>query len=249
MLTKHNVNYIILSLVFVFLVVLSTEAKAELYGFGAISDNSGVSSWMAQQLSLEVTPYGTNQVLFTFKNNIAPYGAVGSPIEGIIGTVFFEDGALLEISAVLDAGYNGTLYPGVDFEIAPNTASKNFPEGGTLVPPFETTAHFWATNYQAIDNGVNPTETVGIVFNLEGGATFDSVITAIGLGFTNPDPDQNTSLRIGVHVQNLPGYDEDLGRWTDTAGSDSFILVPVPGAVLLGLLGLSVVGLKLRKHA
>jgi hypothetical protein len=246
---KHKLKYLtFVSLALVFLVIFSTEAKAELYGFGAISDNSGVSSWMAQQLSLEVTPYGTNQVLFTFKNNIAPYDAVGSPIEGIIGTVFFEDGALLEISAVLDAEYNGTLYPGVVFEVAPNTASKNFPEGDTLVPPFETTAHFWSTNYQTIDNGVNPTETVGIVFNLEGGATFDSVITAISLGFTDPDPDQNTSLRVGVHVQNLPGYDK-AGNWTQTDGSDSFILVPLPGAVLLGILGLGVVGLKLRKHA
>jgi len=232
------------SLVVVFVVILSIEARAELYGFAPISDNSGVSGWMAQQLSLEVTDYGTtsegvNQVLFDFRNNIAPY-AVGSPIDGIIGSLFFEDGVVLGIAKVLDADYSAVLYPGVYFKTSANPASKTFPAGGTLVPPFQTTAHFWSTNDGTIANGVNPGEKVGIVFDLEEGEFFADVISAIGLGFTNPNPGGNTSLRIGVHVQNLPDDYEE---------SDSFILVPIPASVVLGILGLGVVGLKLRKFA
>jgi len=229
------------SLVFVFLLILSTEARAELYGFAAISDNSGVSGWMAQQLSLKVTPYGTNQVLFDFRNNIAPY-AVSSPyiINGIIGSVFFEDGALLGLAKILDIDNEPALYPGVDFKTSGNPEEKTFPVGGTLVPPFKTTAHFWATKDQSIDNGVNPVEKVGIVFDLESTKTFADVITAINLGFTNPNPGGNTSIRIGVHVQNLP---------PETAQSDSFILTPIPASVILGVLGLGVAGLKLRKFA
>ena len=234
--TKRHI--IFLSLVLVFVVILSTEARAVIYNFEAISDNSGVSGWVAQQLTLEVTDYGTSggfdRVLFEFINEVG-YS------DGIIGTVFFEDGALLGISEVLDIDNNpGGYYGGVDFKTPLNPASKQFPAGGTLVPPFVTTEHFWATEDGAVANGVNPGEKVGLVFNLEGGANFDSVITAIGLGFTNPNPNGDTSLRIGVHVQNLP---------PGTARSDSFILTPIPGAFLLGILGLGVAGVKLRKFA
>ncbi len=229
--TKRHI--IFLSLVLVFVVILSTDARAVIYSFEAISDNSGVSGWMAQQLSLEVTAYGANQVLFEFINEVGSY-------DGIIGTVFFEDGALFGLSLVLDVDNFPGTYPGVDFKTPANPASKQFPAGGTLVPSFVTTEHFWATEDGAVNNGVNPGEKVGVVFDLEGGANFDSVITAIGLGFTNPNPNGNTSLRIGVHVQNLP---------PGTAESDSFILTPIPGAFLLGILGLGVAGLKLRKFA
>jgi len=244
MLTKSIKKQIFIS-ISVVVVILTTEARANLYGFKAISNNSGVSGQMAQQLSLEVTPYGINQVLFDFKNNISPH-SVGSPIDGIMGGLFFEDGALLGIASIIEDPFNVTNP--VDFETPLNPASKNFPEGGTLSPPFQTTAHFWSTANGSIINGVNPGEQVGIVFDLKGSNTFVDVITAINLGFTNPNPGGDTSLRIGVHVQNLPGYDQS-GNWTQTDGSDSFILTPVPGAVLLGILGMGVAGLKLRRYA
>jgi len=164
--------------------------------------------------------------------------AVGSPIDGIIGTLFFEDGALLEIVSIIDDPSNSTNP--VDFVTPLNPASKNFPAGGTLYPPFQTTAHLWSTNDGTVANGVNPGETVGIVFNLKNDKTFADVITALDLGLTNPNPGGDTSLRIGVHVQNLG----DSGAY-----SDSFILTPIPTSVILGMLGICVVGLKLRKFA
>jgi len=38
-------------------------------------------------------------------------------------------------------------------------------------------------------------------------------------------------------------------EWSNNSGSVDVTVVPVPGAVLLGMLGLSVAGVKLRKHA
>ena len=38
-------------------------------------------------------------------------------------------------------------------------------------------------------------------------------------------------------------------EWTNNSGSVDVTVVPIPGAVLLGMLGLSVAGVKLRKHA
>jgi len=222
---KRVMNF--LRIVAVLVVIMSTEAQAVLYPFAAITDNSGVSGWMAQQLSLEVTPYGTSQVLFTFYNAVGPY-------DGIIGTVFFEDGALF----ALDADSIIENPPAVDFEAGTHPPSRQFPAGELLEPDFVTTQYFWASTSNSVQTGVNPGESLGIVFDLESGKNFADVLTAIGLGFTNPNPGVNTSLRIGVHVQNLP---------PGTAQSDSFILTPIPASVVLGILGLSVAGLKLRR--
>lgn len=248
-------HIVFLSLVLIFVANLSTEVRADLFHFGAISDNSGVSGLMATQLSLEVTDYGSNQVLFEFKNNIAPY-EVSNPEEGIIGSLFFEDGALLGVASIIDDPLNAANP--VDFETPLNPASKNFPAGGTLSSPFQTTAHFWSTNVGSIANGVNPGEQVGIVFDLLNGNTFGNVITAINSGFTSSDPsiydkDGNllyagTTLRIGVHVQNLGGDEDGDGTLGDY--SDSFIVTtPVPASVVIGMLGICVAGLKLRKFA
>ena len=248
-------HIVFLSLALIFVAILSTEARADLYHFGAISDNSGVSGLMATQLSLDVTAYGNNKVLFEFKNNIAPY-AVGSPEEGIIGSLFFEGGPLSGIASIIADPLNAANP--VHFKAPLNPVSKNFPEGGTLSSPFQTTPHLWSTNVGSIANGVNPGEQVGIVFDLINGKNFGNVITAINSGFTSSDPSifdnkgnliyPGTTLRIGVHVQNLGGDENGDGTLGDY--SDSFILTtPVPASVIIGMLGICVAGLKLRKYA
>jgi hypothetical protein len=92
---------------------------------------------------------------------------------------------------------------------------------------------------------------VGIAVDLKENKTFADVINAINVGF-NPDLYYDggdaydgwtePSLRIGIHVQGIDG------PW-GCDQSDTYILTPVPGSVLLGMLGLSVAGLKLRKFA
>jgi hypothetical protein len=89
-------------------------------------------------------------------------------------------------------------------------------------------------------DGISPGESVVLRYMLQSGKTFPDVISALNLGFTNPDPTvPRDSLRIGMHVQ-------DVGIYSDT-----FILTPVPPSVIIGLLGLGagVIGLKLRKFA
>jgi len=55
---------------------------------------------------------------------------------------------------------------------------------------------------------------------------------------------------IGIHVQALPGFKDDdpTKEWGWAEASDSFIVVPVPAAALLGMLGLGAAGLRLRKY-
>lgn len=244
--TKRLMSF--LSLVLVFVVILSTEARAELYGFEAISNNSGVSGTFAQQLSVEVTDPGTHsaegydQVLFTFYNNaLAPY-QVAEPIPSVITEVFFDDGPLLGLVQVINSP------PGVEFVQWDLGNASNLPGGNTLVSPFEATEGFGAEAYTPPPyKGVGPGESLEIVFNL--GSTFADVINAINVGF-NPDPYYTGSgdydgwtapnLRIGLHVQSTG----EGGEF-----SDMCIMTPIPASVILGMLGLGVAGLKLRKFA
>lgn len=226
----------VLSLVFILLIFLSAEARAELFGFGAISNTSGLSGELAGQLCVDVTDDGWGHVLFTFYNNPDP--ALGSdfaefytadPLASSITDVYFDDGSLLGIANI----FNGS---GVSFS---NPAVPgNLPGGNSIEPPFETTDGFSADSDTPVQPmGVNPGESVGILFNLQPGKDFGDVLAAIYQGFD--DPLAAESLRIGMHIQSIG----------PESGSDSFIMTPVPGAVILGLLGLSIAGIKLRKFA
>jgi len=216
------------SLVLVFVVILSTEARADLYGFKNITNNlAGDAAIGEAQLFVDVTPYSGNQVLFTFSN-------AGSEASSICD-VYFEDGSLLGIAEIFDAKYNESLYPGVRFSKGANP--PDLPSGNTMQPPFNVTAGFLADSDPKVQpNGVNPGESLGILFNLIGGQTFTDVIAAINQGFTGPIV-AGESLRIGIHVQGF-----------DSGGSESFVLTPEPGSLLLGSIGLGMVIARCRKR-
>ncbi len=228
--TKRHI--IFLSLVLVFVVILSTEARAVMFDIWGVVENNS-NDPVTDQLSVNVTPGpGSNQVKFTFIND-----AAGDP-SSTTG-LYFDDGALFGISNIDNSD------PGVSF-INPATSPAEFKGANTVNPPFVTSTGFSAQSTSPpYHDGVNPGESVGIVFDLKAGKTFADVIDAIYLGFTDPADYTGVgswydeSLRIGINVQGIGPNDE----------SDSYILTPVPGAVLLGLLGLSVAGVKLRKFA
>jgi hypothetical protein len=221
------------SLVFILLTFLSAEARAELFGFGGISNDSGLSDQLAQQLCVNVTDAGVGQVLFTFYNNppdFPDFYIPDDPVPSSITDVYFDDGSLLGIANIFDE------HAGVSFS-SPATPG-DLPGGSSIEPPFETTAGFSADSDTPVQPmGANPGESVGILFNLKDEQTFADVLAAIYKGFD--DPLGGESLRIGLHLQSIG----------PESGSDSFIMTPVPGAVILGLLGLSVAGIKLRKFA
>ena len=228
---KHYVS--ILGIVLALVVILSPAAQAELFGFGAITNNSGVSGTYAGQLAVDVTDPGSNQVLFTFYND-GPGSSlydVLSPIAGSITEIYFDDNAgLLAFNSIT----NGL---GVSFvNSGAGTSPGDLPSGNTLVPPFVATTPLSVESQpQPPVNGVNPNEWVALRYDILTGS-YAGVLNALHLGLTGAD-----TLRIGIHVRGiLP---------TGVNQSDSFIMVPIPGAVILAIFGLGVVGIKLRKYA
>jgi len=228
---KRLMNLGILALVLV--VFLSTETQADLYGFKNITNNNASNASVGEaQLTVDVTDPGSDQVLFTFYNTAA--------IEACsITDIYIDDGALLADI------YSLTGTSGVSFS---NPATPgDLPGGNGIVPQFNTSAGLSADSDSPVyDNGVNAAgEHLEVLFNLQPGQTFADVLTAIDRGFHPElyyDYDNKIwtadNLRIGIHVQGF-----------DNGGSEAFIATPVPGALLLGMLGMGVAGMKLRKFA
>jgi len=225
----------LLIICFAALCVSVAPAGAGLYTFDDWGWVTGVpGGTIMNQLSVVVTDegVGADQVLFTFSNS----GAVASSITDI----YFDDGTLLRIAGIYD-----TLTTGVSFD-DPATPG-NLPNGNAVNPHFVTSDAFSADSDNPITAyGVNPGESVGILFDLQNSKTLANVIAAMYAGFAlGPDDNPTGTLRIGVHVQSIATALDEQGN----PGSQSYILTPVPGAVILGLLGLGAVGLKLRKFA
>lgn len=192
----------------------TAPAQAATLSFDCITNNlAGDCAIGEAQLTVDVTLHEGVHVLFEFKNS--------GPSAASITDVYFDDGTLLSINSII----NGA---GVDFSEGANPG--NLPGGNTLSPAFD--ADFSAdSNAPVPQNGVNPGETLGVLFNLQPGGTFADVIGELADG----------TLRVGIHVQAL-----------DSGGSESFVNqpVPVPAAIwlmvsgLLGLIGIA----KRRRH-
>jgi len=168
-------------------------------GFTNITNNNPTDAANGEaQLAVEaVCPVNgnTNQVSFTFTNT----GTAAMSITD----VYFEDGTLLGIASITD----GT---GVDFE--QNASPGDLPGGNNATPPFSATAGFTADSEPPTQpNGVNPGETLTIVFDLQAGLDCDDVLSALNLGGADG------GLRIGIHVQGFAG-----------GGSESFVNGPPP---------------------
>ncbi len=242
MITERKHYASILSLVLALVVILPAGAQAALYGFGAITNNSLISPTVAGQLAVEVTSSGSG-ALFTFYND-GPSGSaydVPSPITSEITTIYFDDtaGVLSGLSSITQTpvGFTdlageaaiGSL-PDPPYDIKP----ANLPSGSTV--GFFADGALSAQRTSAPSGGVDVGEYVALLYNIAGGKTFADVISALNLGATGVD-----ALRIGLHVQQIP-----FGTGTT---SDSFVNTPVPGAVILGLLGLGIAGWKMRRFA
>ncbi len=200
-----------------FQALMASTAAATTVTFECITDNNAGDCAIGEaQLSVDVAGVvgNPNQVLFTFANS--------GPDASLITDVYFDDGTLLGIAGLIDSddNYLGAFGdPGVDF--SQGAAPPNLPGGNSLPIPFETTAGFLAdADPPPAMRGVDPGETLGVVFNLQGGGTLADIL----LELTNGD------LRIGIHVQ---GY--------ASGGSESFVNFPIPepGTGILLMLGLA----------
>ena len=74
--------------------------------------------------------------------------------------------------------------------------------------------------------GVNPGESLGVIFTLKDNGTLEDVVDELATG----------ELRIGIHVINF-----------DSGGSESFVNVPEPATLLLLTLGAGLVRRRRRR--
>ena len=189
---RNIILFLLMSVLFLFTVV---PAQAIEYLFDNITNNNAGDALIGEsQLRVNVTE-GDDiyHALFTFGND--------GPEASSICDVYFDDGTLLGIASIINSDPVFPADHGVSF--TQDASPGNLPGANDILPNFETTAGFSAdSDPPAQPNGVNPGETLGILFNLQSGGTFDNVLDELNDG----------RLRIGIHVQGFA-----------TGGSESFV--------------------------
>ena len=219
--SKHKLKYLaFVSLVLVFLVVLSIETRAETFNFYSVTnDNAADAAAGEAQLTVDVTAVGTTQVKFTF-NNVGSYNM-------FINEIYFYDGKLEYNS---HTNISGTNY--VEALEPPYTGNPGL-AGYKNQTPLSLFLLTLADSPGTGGDGIDPGDSLSVTFDIKY-PTDDDFAEIIGDMYS-------MDMVVGIHVQGM-GTEEPF------PGSEGFI-TPIPTSVLLGILGLGVVGLKLRKHA
>jgi hypothetical protein len=174
------------------LLLTAMPAMAIPFSFFCITNNDVADCVTGEaQFLVEVEDAGPGQVSFTFTNS--------GPNASSITDVYYDNGTLLGIASIINS-------PGVSF--SQYASPPDLPGGNNISPPFETTLGFLADSDPPTQpNGVNPDESLVIVFDLQSGGTLGDVLSELGTG----------ELRIGIHVQGFLG-----------GGSESYVNHPNP---------------------
>lgn len=178
--------------------------------FARISNNASVD--LAPYLQASFAPVDSSHVLFEFRNLASDFP------NSFIRSVFFDDldaSPLLASATILNS-------PGIQFNaVSPGT----LPGGSNITPPFDTDLQFTADPPPA-KGGIRPFNLDQDMLQIQFIGDYSSIMDGLSSG----------DLRLGLHVQGLPG-----------GTSDSFVnlppgpLVPLPSA--LHAAGMLMVGL------
>lgn len=178
------------------------QVFAASYGFTNITLNDPTNAAIGEtQLSMSVFDHGS-QALFEFYN-------IGEEACSIT-QIYFDDSVLSLLDSI---AYIDDSDPGVSF--SEGASPPNLP-GRNAVGGF-TVSFSISPDAPTQPNGVNPDETVGIMFNLGSTSSFNELITGVN----------HADLRVGMHVQGF-----------ESGGSESYIHVinsaPMPATAWLG---------------
>ena len=142
----------------------------------------------------------------------------------VLVKIYLRDGGLIEFNSLQDIDSGHDL--NVDFE--PDASGSPPQSGGGWISFFSTDADSPMPTW-GVNEGV-PGEQLGIVFDLIGGQTIGDVETAL----------ENRSLEIAIHVI---AFENGESEWLINNG-----VIPAPGAILLGSIGVGLVGWLRRRR-
>jgi len=172
----------------------------------------------------------------------------GAETGDLTGWTVIDDSITGPVSAVTGGAHSGTYWFRSDFSTL-NSAEDIWYMTQTVSASGAVRGHIWGyTNSSSetvrlIVSEYEGAAPIGVVYDSGWLQTFNKW-QKIEFNWTalNPATD-NVEFKVGARKP------ADVGIGNDSGFDDAFIAVPLPGAVLLGLVGLSAAGIKLRRFA
>lgn len=217
-----NLKFVAMELVILLTWAVMPAQAVLTSGFVSITNNDPFNAAIGSaQISLDVTAVNSDMARFVFSNT----GAEDAVISGI----YFEDPERLLSFDSFDPFTSGVSFRQI-------TRNLNLPGGNQPAVNFDESFGFAALPPPS-HNGVNPAESLGIVFDLQG-TTFEQLLDDIETG----------EVRVGIHVIGFEdGGSESFVNGTVPNGNGN--VIPAPAAVLLVVTGTALVGALRRRHS
>ena len=209
---------------------IGTTAFANMIYSFEIFNNSKYENDPQLNFTLTVTNEGLNGsgqqlVGFRFDND--------STATSSITDIYFDacpDSGLLNAKNVTIINSSGVSF-------SKNANPKSLPGGNELEPKFDKKPEYSADSDSPVShNGINPGEWLKLIFTLESDKSYDDIIFDIANGGSTT----LENLRVGIHIQSLPGCDDSASAINCTKS------IPEPATICL--LGIGVLSLLNKKY-